>query len=195
MTFQEIAGGVSVFGSLVGTAIYIREVICGKVKPHAFTWFVWFLLMGIAAAVGFAGGAVVNAVVLACGALMNFSISVLALKYGEKRITLSDKGTFAAALAIIPVWYATKEPLTAALLVTTIDTLGLWPTLRKAWGSPWEESSKVFGLFSVTSLFCVLSVSPYTLTTGLYPTMSLLMNLIVVSLVLTRRRILPCQEG
>ncbi|HAX91427.1 MAG TPA: hypothetical protein DCY07_04370 [Rhodospirillaceae bacterium] len=188
MDYHVIAGGVSVSTGFVIGLLYIREVLRGDTKPHVFTWLVWALLMSIAAAVSFAGGAIIGALVLAAGAALNFIITGLALRYGERNITRSDWAMFLSALAIIPIWVMTKEPLTAAVLVTSIDLLGCVPTFRKGWLRPHEESAKVFALFAVTNVFTVLSVTPYNFVTGLYPTMCFAMDLLLATMLLARRR-------
>lgn len=188
MSFHLVAGVLAVFGSFIGTALYIRDTRRGETKPHMFTWLIWAVLMAIGSAVAFAGGASVSAGVFALGCLMNFAIFVLALRQGERNITRADWAAFLSALAIIPIWLATKEPLAAAILVTLIDALGYFPTFRKAWSAPQEENLQGFVLYTASSLASLLAVTPFTLVTSLYPSMILFFNVLLSVTILLRRQ-------
>lgn len=194
MSIQIFFGAASVVGGLVGTGLYLWDVLKNGIRPHVFSWIVWGFLAAIAAAVSFTGGAFVSACVIGSGALMNFSVAGLALKYGEKSITRSDWISFLSALAIIPLWVATKEPLLAAVLVIIIDLFGAYPTVRKAWSRPQHESLRVFMLFAASALCGVLAVDPYTLVTGLCPTETVLVNLAIATMIFVRRRRLSRAE-
>ncbi|HAX91426.1 MAG TPA: hypothetical protein DCY07_04365 [Rhodospirillaceae bacterium] len=195
MDYHSIAAGIALVCSLSANVIYIRDTLKRKTKPHLFTWLVWAIVMGIAATVSFAEGATASAIVIGHGSFWCFVISLLALRYGEKAITRSDWGMFLSALAIIPLWAVTKEPLVAALLATAIDTFGYGPTFRKAWHKPWEENLKAFSVHVLLASLSVLAVSPYLLVTGLYPTAILIMNAALVLMLIIRRRALSPAEG
>ncbi|MFA6279578.1 MAG: hypothetical protein WC612_02135 [Bdellovibrionales bacterium] len=184
------AAALAVFISFFTNAIYIRDTLRGKTKPHLFSWLVWALVMGIGAAIAFSEGAYMGALAIGNGSLWCFVISLLALRHGEKRITLSDWVMFLSALSIIPFWFFTKEPLLAAFLAASIDFFGFMPTFRKAWHKPLEENLKAFSLYVSISIFRVLSIDPYSWTTGLYPTAVLVMETSMVIMLFFRRRAL-----
>lgn len=188
MDYHAIVGGASVVGSLFASLKYIRDAAAGQIKPHAFTWIVWSLLAGLGSAIAFIGGATVNGFVLALGSAINFGVFVIALRLGTSRPTKADWVIFLAALAIIPVWLAAKEPLLAAILVSIINQMGSIPTMRKAWHSPQDESLGVFAFYSAMSLLSVLSVTPFTLVTALYPVVILGSNSLIFLEILVRRR-------
>jgi len=190
MDYHAIVGGASVVGSLLASLKYIRDAVIGRIKPHAFTWAIWSLLAGLASAVAFIGGATVNGFVLAlCGAI-NFGVFAVAWRLGTSQATKTDWGFFLAALAVIPIWLAVKEPLLAAILVSVINQMACVPTMRKAWSHPQEESLGVFAFYTVMSLFSVLSITPFTLVTALYPCVILGSNALIFFEVLMRRRLL-----
>jgi len=190
MGFHEITAGLAILFSVYGHAIYIIDTLRAKTRPHLFTWLVWALVMGVAAAVAFVNGAMASAWVLGLGCLKSSIVSILALWWGEKNITRSDWAMFLAALSIIPIWALTKEPLVAALLATLIDAFGYGPTFRKAWFKPWEENVKSFSFGILEAALSVLSVTPFLVVTGLYPSAILTMNVALVSMLLFRRQTL-----
>jgi hypothetical protein len=190
MDYHNIAGVVAVVCTLAANAIYIRDTLRGKTRPHLFTWLVWAIVSGVAAVLAFVGGAFVSAAILGNAGFWCFVTSLLALRYGERDITQSDWAMFLSALAIIPCWAITKEPLVAAVLASAIDIFGYGPTFRKAWHKPQEENLKAFSIDSVLWTFSLFAVSPYTLATGLYPTVIFLMNAALVLMLILRRRAL-----
>lgn len=187
MDAHNVFGSFCLIGETIVTVRYIHDMLRGDIRPHAFSWFVWSFLSIIAALVAFVGRAYMGGVVLLAAGIENLVISVLAVKYGERHITRSDKTTFLAALSIIPIWVMTKEPLYAALLVTAIDWLAVWPTLRKTWTNPNEESAGLFVFSTLTVLFGVLSISPFSIASGLYPAATLFTNSLIVYIIVSRR--------
>lgn len=190
MDYHELSAVAAIVCSFYGHAIYIIDTCRGKTRPHLFTWLVWSIVMGVAAAVAFVNGAFASAVVLGLSCLKSSVISVLALWRGEKRITSGDWAMFLAALSIIPIWALTKEPLIAALLATLIDVLGYGPTFRKAWLKPLEENLKSFSFGIIEAALSFLSVTPVMLVTILYPFAILGMNVALVLMLVLRRRVL-----
>ena len=176
--------------SYLSNGVYIYDTFKGKAKPHLLSWLTWCLLMGVAAGIAFTNGAFISGLIIGNGSLMCLVISIISLWRGEKHITRMDYVMFFSALAAIPIWVATQEPLFAAFWVTLIDVLGYGPTFRKAWAKPHEESVRAFCLYWIIWGLNVYSISPYTLTTGLYPTTIFFMNVFLVLMLIYRRRAL-----
>ena len=81
---KNLLGYLSILGSLIATIRYVSLVLKGKVKPHVFTWVIWALVMGIAAAARTAENAGPGAwgQWSACAAC--FTVALLALRNGKK---------------------------------------------------------------------------------------------------------------
>lgn len=188
MDFHAACGSLSMLGGLCATVLYVRETLQRKVRPHAMSWFIWSLLTSVAAAVAYAEGATVSFYANAFGAIANTLIFLLAVKYGERRISIGDWSFFIAALCILPLWLWTRDAFWAAFLASSIDFLGAAPTFRKVWIYPKEESVRVFSLYTVTGVLGILAVSPLNATTALYPTTATLINVIVVILIFLRQK-------
>ncbi len=183
----EIWGAVSVVLALVSLAPYLWTTIRGTNKPHIFTWIIWALLTAIAFAIQFLEGAGAGAWSGAVSTIFCIAILVAALRNGEKHITRSDWVVFIAALAAIPIWLLTQNPLLAAVWVTGIDALGYIPTIRKSWLKPYEEllMTHIVSTFKhVAVLLAVEAVSP---TTTIYSVGMVVMNSLLVLSILLRR--------
>lgn len=187
---HDIYAFASIAIGFYGASLYIVDILKGRTKPHIFSWFIWGSLTIIAAAGQYTKGAGIGALPTLVAALACFTITVLSLRYGEKTITRSDKVTFAAALCAIPLWYITADPLWSVLLVTAIDLTGFYPTFRKSWFKPQEETVKVFGLSILNFGLLLFAIETLNLTTVIYPLSLVITNAAFVTFVLMRRRMI-----
>ena len=186
----KIALGIVASGvGLVGYVPYFRDIFRGTTKPHVFSWFVWGLLTGIAFFVQLAKGGGAGSWVTGITAVACFVIAGLALKYGEKGITTSDRLSFAGAILGIVLWQLTENPLTAVILVTLIDALGFLPTFRKAYHKPHEETASTFVFSSLKFAIGIIALQSLTLATWLYPASLVIMNGAFVVMLVVRRRV------
>lgn len=78
MEFHEGAAVLAVVCSIYGHGVYIIDTVRAKTRPHLFTWLVWAIVMGVAAAVAFVNGATASAMVLGFGCLKTSIVSLLA---------------------------------------------------------------------------------------------------------------------
>ncbi len=188
MTFQEIIGWTTVILGLAAYIPYFRSIYKNETKPHVFSWFIWGLLGAIAFFAQLAGGAGPGAWVNGMTAFICFAIAVTALFRGEKNISRSDWITFITALASIPLWLITNNPLYAIILVTIIDALGFYPTFRKSWSKPQEESALTYALSGTKYLISLFAIEQYTTTTVLYSASLVMMNWLFVAMVIWRKK-------
>ncbi len=144
--------------------MYRRETL-----PHIFSWFNWGLITAIAATaqINLNGGP--SAWVLCFVSGTCFFIAFLALFVGEKNITRSDWATFLGALGTIPVWQSTSNPLYALLILSFIDILSYFPTVRKSWNDPANEDAFSWFLSGLRYFMAVLAIPAYTFQTLFYP--------------------------
>ncbi len=190
MTYANIIGVLGGIMTLASTYFYVPSILRGETRPHIFTWLVWSLVLAIGCAAQLAGGAALGACAVGGSALSCIVITIVSIKYGERDITRSDWVALIAALAIIPVWQATGDPLVAAILVTIIDTLGYWPTVRKSWRKPWGEAYAIYVISGIAYVLALSAVAQWNLTTVLYPAVLVVWDFGLTGLILMRRRAL-----
>ena len=167
--YKMILGTIAILIALAGYVPYFRDIFAGKTKPHAFSWLVWALLTGIAffGQIFDRGGA--GAWVTGFTAIVSFVIFFLALQRGEKNITLSDKWSLGGAGVALVLWYFTNSPLGSVILITIIDALGFYPTFRKSYHKPHEETMLTFFLSGLKFVIAILALQHYSVVTYLYP--------------------------
>lgn len=176
MNQQETYALISILLMLGCEAAYVRSVLRRQVKPHLFSWLIWGLLDGTAAAGQFAAGAGMGAWCAGVSSLNCLLIMGLSVSYGEKHITFSDKIFLGIALTGLPLWALTKDPLWAVAIATMVDILGYYPTYRKSHARPFEENLGVFALSSLGFGLAILAVEERNVTTLLFPVTIFLVN-------------------
>ncbi|MDD5585897.1 MAG: hypothetical protein PHY92_02940 [Alphaproteobacteria bacterium] len=195
MISKEAWGYLSLAVSVAGYIPYFRAILNGRCKPHVFSWVIWawaasFLFVAQCHRGAGAGAWVTGLTALAC-----LAIAVLALKYGEKRITQSDEVMFGFSLAAMPLWIITDRPLWSVILLVGICAFGFFPTLRKSYGQPHEELIFFYASCALKSLLGLLALENYVTATALYPLYGVIANGAFVGLLFWRRGALAAQTG
>jgi hypothetical protein len=176
MDYKIIVGGLAVVLGILAYLPYFKSIFYGRTKPHMFSWFVWFLIQGIAFFVQTLTGAGPGAWVTGLTSVMCLSVFIISLSRGEKNITAIDKVSFTGALLGISFWVITKNPLSAVIFVSIADFLGFVPTFRKSYFKPFEEATTIYALYVLVWALSLSALSSYNLTTVLYPASLLLTN-------------------
>jgi hypothetical protein len=184
---QQTLGILSVIIGFCGYLPYLWGLHQRKLKPHVFTWFLWAILMLIAFVCQRVSGGGAGIWVTALSAFMCLLISIVALFHGEKNITRSDWMTFIAGMSTIPIWLVTNTPLWSMALIIIIEFLATYPTARKSWMKPQQESPLTY-LFALTKfILSALAMKDINWITMSYPIALVLMNLGLIMLIMLRR--------
>ena len=167
---------------------YIRGIFENKVKPHLFTWIVWALTTFIAAVIQVVKGAASGAWSTLLAALLCFWVVGLSVRRGSKDIRKIDWFFLLASLSAIPLWIMMEDPTWSAVLVTGIEIVAAFPTLRKSWLYPEQESTSSYTINTFRYLLGAIAVEKYSIATLIYPVgMVLLSGLISVVLIMRGR--------
>ncbi|MEJ0063666.1 MAG: hypothetical protein WDO70_10850 [Alphaproteobacteria bacterium] len=176
----------------IGPAIfYYTRIFRRLVEPHAISWFIWALTMGITWAAQYVSGGGAGSWSSGFYALSNLCVAILGVKYGKRNITRGDWLTLAVACMALPLWWATKDPFWSIVLITSIDILGFYPTLRKSWFRPFHESLMIFippVFVYILAVFALEAVNP---TTALMPVAMILAHTAGAGIIIYRRRVVP----
>ncbi|MBS3166373.1 hypothetical protein J4444_04580 [Candidatus Woesearchaeota archaeon] len=174
--------------AIIGYTSYFYKIFTHKTKPHAFSWFLWALLPGIAFAVQVSKHAGAGAWVTGISALICFVIFLLSLWYGQRKFSRLDWLFLGIALVALIWWQITNDPTLSIILVSLADAFGFIPTIQKSYSKPDEESVTLYALSFIKWIIALLALESYSLATWLYPASLVLTNGIFVSLVLIRRK-------
>jgi len=181
-------GIIAVIIGIVGYIPYFRDMIAHKTKPHAFTWFIWTVLTGIAFFAQVHDGGGPGAWVTGVTTLISIIITVVAFRVGRQNIVRVDWYFLAGALAALAVWAITDDPVWSVILITIIDAIAFVPTFRKSYHKPYEETLFTFTMSGLKYIFGIAALSVFTVTTVLYPLSLVITNMLFVAMLVMRRR-------
>lgn len=170
---------------------YIRDILQKKTQPHAYTWLIWSITQGTAVAGLWYGKGGWGALSLTIGTLFVFVVFLLSLKYGTKNITKGDTITLVAAFLAILVWIQLHNPLYAIIMVSIIDVVGYWPSLRKTFSEPWTETPISWIFFALTNILAMLALNEYSPLTLTYLIAISIANVCLYALCMIRRKTIP----
>jgi len=170
MAIKEILSGIAMLLTFIAFAPYIRSVLNGTVKPHIFSWAIWGITTCSVFFAQLADNGGAGAWAIGFSGSITLFIAILAYnKRGDISITPSDWAFFSAALAALPIWFFTNNPIWAVMVLTTVDLLGFGPTIRKTWHHPYSESLTFMVLFLLRNLLVLTALEHYSVTTALFP--------------------------
>lgn len=186
--YKSILSVIAIIIGIGSRIEYISLILRKKIRPHAFSWLVWTVLTGIAFAAqvtekGGAGSWVTGFTALAC-----FVIFILSLIYGQRKFSLIDWLSLAGSGVALILWWLTKDPLGAVILVSIIDVLGFVPTFIKGYKKPFEDSTVIFWVANISFILSLFALETHSLTTWLYPLTVIATNTTFVVMILIQRR-------
>lgn len=185
---KEIFTAIGLLFMATSYIIYIHSIYKGDTRPHPFSWFIWGLLTMIGFVAQISDGAGIGALITLASAIISFGISVIGyIKRKNIVISRSDKWAFTLSLLAIPLWLITDTPLWSVILITLIDIAGFYPTFRKSWYAPEQESALSFSLGGFKHIFTVLALQNYSVITALFPFSLIIMNFSFLAMLYYRR--------
>lgn len=172
------------------TLPYLRDIIRRKTCPHLFTWLIWSLIGVITVTAQAWDHAGIGVWVTIFSTMKCVAVALLSFKYGEKKITRGDWISLAACLFSIPLWLMTGDPLLSVLLLLAIEMVAFYPTYRKTWHKPFEETLFAYNIASLQFAFGLCALENYTIVTTLGGLSVVVQNSVFVLYALSRRRAL-----
>lgn len=179
---------LSVIAGLSAFFPYLLDVFRNKTKPHAFTWLIWGITQGTATTALWVGGGGLATISLTIGTFLVLLVFLLSLKQGTRHITKSDIISLIFAIIAIMIWWLTNNPLIAVWLVVVVDLVGYYPTFRKSYSHPWDETLLSWAIWPVANMFTILALESYNLLTLSYIVPIFVTNIMFVIFLLNRRK-------
>lgn len=185
---KTLFGALSVVVNFIGYVPYFRDTLKGQTTPHIFTWLVWFVLATIGFSVQVSNGAGAGSWVMGFTALATFIIFLTALKKGKKNIARADWVSLLLAGVALFLWFFTKNPLLAIALTTTVDVVGgFFPTFRKSYMKPHEETVSLYVMYALAWIFSLFALEKFDLTNAFAPVVFVVVNVALIVFLLVRR--------
>src|SRR5690606_244677 len=192
---KALLAAVAAVLTVVAFAPYLRSIQQGRTQPHVFSWIVWGINTGVAfiAVLAEQGGA--GSWVIGFSCVVTLFVAALAyLKRADVSITGTDWVFFLAAIATMPLWYLTDDPLWSVVLITIIELLGFCPTFRKCWHQPHSESISFLVILILRNALIVAALERYVLTTILFPVAMAAACAVLIMMMVWRRQLTKSPE-
>ena len=188
MPFKTILSITATLLTFVAFYPYILSIYQGKVKPHVFSWIIWGATTVIVFFAQYEAKGGVGAIPIGISGVITLCIAYLSyLKSDDIIITKLDWIFLLIAFSSLPFWYFSSNPLTAVIILTTVDLAGFGPTIRKAYYQPLEENIGFFSLFAFRNGLVVMAMETVSITTVLFPVAIGLACVLLIVLLLIRR--------
>jgi hypothetical protein len=186
---KEILSGLTTLLTLIAFFPYVRAILKKETQPHLFSWIIWGLTTCLVFVAQLTGGGGIGAWPTGISGLISLYIAVMAYRYkADTHITRMDWICLMGALLSIPLWAVTSDPFWAVLLLTTIDTIGFVPTIRKAYHQPFSENMTMYLIMLFRNLVGILALETYSATTILFPAVMSLTIVLAVPVIWFRRQ-------
>jgi hypothetical protein len=176
---------------MIGVVPYDRDIFRRKTRPHRGSFLIWSILGGVAFFTQFAKGATWSLFLPGADTIATLSIFILSIRYGTGGLNKRDVGGLVLAALGLVLWFVTKQPLVALLLVIGIDAVGTVLTAIKTWEDPHSETFLSWLLASLGGLFAVFAVGKLSFVLLVYPTYIFTANGSINIVMLLRRKSVP----
>jgi hypothetical protein len=186
--YKELLAAIAIVMTIAMFVPYIRSIHQGRTKPHAFSWIIWTLGTFVVFLAQLAGNAGVGAWPIGVSGLVTAYIAVLAYRNRtDTSITTTDWVFLAIAVAALPCWLLTSNPLLVVALLTGVELAGFGPTFRFAFSHPHEERIGFYFLGALRNGLVIAALEHYSSTTVLYPAAKVVIGVILVLMIGYRR--------
>ncbi len=188
-------GALSVVIGAVAYSIYIAQTLRTEVEPHPISWFLWGWVTFVAWLVQHSEGGRAGSWVTFFTFVVCFLISGVTFRKYEWRIYALDKLVLVVGFIALGLYVLARNPTWAAILATTADVVGYYPTIIKGWNEPHKDSATSFALNGAKFLVAVFALGSYSLATWLYPITISIVNSGVAVMLLLRRKFVVTAAG
>lgn len=185
---KESFAAVAALLAIAGNVPYVIAILRGRVKPHAYTWFVWTVVSAIVFFGQVAKGAGIGAIPTLAGEIFTLINFLLSLKYGYTEIRKVDTIFLVIALAGIIPWLLTNDPTASVIIAVGIDVIAFVPTLRKTWEAPSTETPILYSMNVIRHILALFSMQAYNIATTLHSIAMIVTNLTMTVLIFALRR-------
>lgn len=185
---KELLGIASIFIAILSYSFYFHGIFDHKTKPHAFSWFIWGILMSISFYTQISNNAGPGGWVVGFTAVLCFGISLIAFSKGMKNISKLDLLSLTGALLAIFFLFIIKDPIISVILVTISYSLGFFPTFRKSFSRPQDETLITFALNGLKFFISLFALSNFSFITAFYPSILVIINWIFAIMLVVRKK-------
>ncbi len=169
---------------------YIHSILKNKINPHVFSWLIWGVTTLIVFFAQLSDDGGVGAWVIGVSGLLVTGIALLAyIKKSDSSITKIDWFFLLIAIAALCSWYLSSSAVSAVVILTLMNVIGVAPTIRKSYHLPFSEGLSFFVILVPRNLVSITALEHYSVTTVFFPAVTAAACLILICVVLYGRHV------
>lgn len=151
---------------LIAYVPYWQGILKKVIHPHPLTWLSWAVVTLVLALVYLFNSGGLQTWISFILVINNIAIVVAGLILGQKiQITRMDILCFTISLVALIVWLAIDQPFWSVVIITISQLIAFIPTLRKAYGHPYDESALTFAVHGFRYALMILLVTTASFVT------------------------------
>jgi len=188
MNYHEIFGIAAPIVSFIAFAPYLKSILKGKTKPSSASWWTWTILTFVIVISSRASGASWQVLLLpAWLCVSQLAVSILSIKFGEKKWDLGNKICVGGAIFGILLWVLTGNALLALGFSLLADLFASMPNFRHVFSNPEQEDKIAWTIGWLSAVFEVLAIKNWTFASAGWAVYFIL-NMTVILYFLYRRK-------
>lgn len=153
-----------------------------------YSWLIWAILAFIGYAAQVSAHAGPGAWNTGFTGVVCFAVFLMAIKYGERRLSKIDAFLLIMAFLAIIARLLIGNFVLAILLTTFAALIGFALTIKKAYRHPREENQITFSINSLRSFISLFALNLISFVTFFYPFCMMLANFAVAATIFTRTK-------
>ena len=167
--FKIILGIIAGILGIIWYIPYTIDIIKWETKPHFYTWFLWLILTTSTGLIQYFNNWWAWTWATFSTAFMCLIILIISIWKCEKEITIWDKISFLLAIIAIIFWLFIKNDLIAISLITFIEAMAFYPTIRKSFEKLYEETLSTYIVASFRAFISIFALTQINSITIMYP--------------------------
>lgn len=187
MNFVRILLFLAVASNITAYVIYLYFIVKNKIKPHAFTFLAWSLIIGVNFFVQLFSGVGESSLLLGTNFFFCFVIFIFCVKKGYTAYDMADWVCLIMAIISIVLWLVTKTPLYSVILSCVIDVFSFLPSFRKSFHKPDDDSALTFFISGFEYLLSFPSYKVFSFLVLFYPVTVLVLDFLYAGMIVVRR--------
>lgn len=166
---------LQIFGIIAGLLAvichipYLIDIFKGTTKPERASWLIWSVLGTVAFFSQLAKGATDSLWLNGLDTLGSTVTFILAIKFGMGGLAKRDIASIIFAIGGMALWFVTKEPMVALIIVVLVDFAGSILTIIKAYETPETETLSTWIILFFSGMLAAVSVGELNFSLLLYP--------------------------
>jgi len=159
MNYHEIFGISAPIVSLIAFIPYLKSILEGRTKPSSASWWTWTILTFVIFISSLASGASWQVLLLpAWLCISQLVVSILSIKFGEKKWDLRNNVCVGGAILGILLWILTGNALLALGFSILADLFASMPNFRHIFLNPEQEDRIAWTIGWLSAVFEVLAI-------------------------------------